>query len=76
MEELNFLTCECCGYYEFDGEKEFVGIFAPGTTFATTEGETCAMYGCPSCHTVKFITNKHYIQKRKDEYKKKMKEGK
>jgi hypothetical protein len=68
MEELN-LVCDCCGYDEAYGEKRFVGIFAPGAPLSTTDGEACLICGCPSCHTVKFITNKAYIQKRKDEYK-------
>ena len=64
------LICPCCGYNEEHEEKGFIGIFAPGTTLSTTDRETCAMYGCPKCHTVQFVTDSEYIQQKKDEYRK------
>ena len=68
-----FLNCDVCNFNEFEADEEFVGIFAPGTSFATTSGEMCAMFGCPKCNTVKFVVDREYIQRRKDEYKEKMK---
>ena len=65
-----YIKCNVCGY---DVEEEFIGIFANGTGFSTTNGETCCLFGCPVCNTVKFITDAEYIQKRKEAYKLKMK---
>ena len=68
------MICNQCGYSE-DGEydEKFIGIFANGISFSTTEGETCAIYGCPKCKAVQFTTDIYYIRKRKAEYKDRMK---
>jgi hypothetical protein len=71
------LTCDKCEYDE-DKDKdiygEFKGIFANGTGFSTTDGEMCGLYVCPVCNTINFTTDHEYIRKRKEEFKKKMRE--
>lgn len=70
--EGEFMKCEQCGYDEDKGTKEFVGIFANGVSFTTTDGELCGIYGCPNCNTVQFTTNIGYINYRKEIYKERM----
>lgn len=60
------MKCPTCG---FDKENEFLGIFANGTSFSTTNRDTCGLYGCPKCNTVVFTTDIEYINKRKEMYK-------
>lgn len=67
------MICNQCGYSESEHYAgEFVGIFANGISFSTTDNETCGIYGCPKCNAVQFTTDIHYIRKRKAEYKEKM----
>lgn len=64
------MRCSTCG---FDVADEFVGIFANGTSFSTTDNVICGLFGCPKCNTIKFVTDTEYINKRKEMYKKQMK---
>lgn len=67
------MKCNCCGYDEDKGKLKFVGIFSPQKTFLTTNDELCGLYGCPNCNSVQFTTDSTYIDKRKNEYKEKIK---
>ena len=62
------MFCKQCRFKENETEK-FVGIFAFGAGFSTTNDELCGLFGCPVCHTVQFTTDTEYIKKRKEEYK-------
>lgn len=65
------MICNQCGYDEDNHSAgKFIGIFANGISLSTTDGETCAIYGCPKCKTIQFTTDIYYIRKRKAEYKK------
>lgn len=75
-DESRYLECGCCGYREDEGEATFVGIFADGISFSSTDRQMCALYGCPECGTVRFVTNADYIRMRKEEYRKQAKAGK
>ena len=66
------MVCKQCGYDD-NFEDKFVGIFANGIGYGTTDGRLCALFGCPECHTVQYTTDVDYINKRKEMYKKKMK---
>lgn len=66
------MQCKNCGYDD-NFEEKFLGIFANGTGFSTTDGDMCGLFGCPKCHAVQFVTDIDYIKKRKEMYKKQMK---
>lgn len=50
------MICYTCGYSEdikdYNIDEEFIGIFANGTGFSTTDGRMCGLFGCPKCHSV------------------------
>lgn len=73
LDESSYLECGCCGYRENENEERFIGIFADGISFSGTDRQMCALYGCPECGTVRFVTNADYIRMRKEEYKKQAK---
>lgn len=62
------MICPNCSYNE-EGGTPFVGIFALGIKFLTTDKKDCCLFGCPKCGTVQFTTDDNYIQKKKMEYK-------
>lgn len=62
------MICPNCSYNK-EGDASFVGIFALGIKFLTTDKKDCCLFGCPKCGTVQFTTDNNYIQKRKMEYK-------
>lgn len=62
------MKCNSCGYNDFSKDK-FVGIFATGTTFLTSNGDVCGLFGCPKCHSVQYVADIDYINRRKDMYK-------
>lgn len=64
------MECNYCGYEDND---DFVGIFANGISFTTTNGVMCGLFGCPRCRSVQYVTDVEYINKRKEMYKNKMK---
>ena len=64
------MECNYCGY---EDEDEFVGIFANGISFTTSNGVMCGLFGCPKCHSIQYVTDVEYINKRKEMYKQKMK---
>lgn len=65
------LKCNVCGYDNDDG---FIGIFTHQNDFFTTDNDLCGLFGCPSCNTVMFVKDADYINKKKTEYKLKMKQ--
>ena len=73
------MICYTCGYSEdakdYNIDEEFIGIFANGTGFSTTDRRMCGLFGCPKCHSVQFTTDENYIKRRKERYKNKMKNG-
>ena len=64
---MEHLTC-ICGYVESE-KMPFTGFFSFGNSFSTSDSIGCCLFGCPKCGTVKYVTDKNYIRKRKDEYK-------
>ena len=62
------MDCKACNFKELE-EKKFIGIFTRGNSFMTTEGDECGLFACPECGTVKMVTDKNYIKKRKEQYK-------
>ena len=66
---MKFLKCPCCSEDE-SASKLFIGIFPNGNSLGSTERSCIALYGCPNCHTVQYVSDFDYIKMRKDLYKK------
>lgn len=45
------MKCEACG---FDLADKFVRIIPNHSGYVTNRGESCDLYGCPVCGTVRF----------------------
>lgn len=70
------MICRQCGFNEDkDCLREFIGIFAKGVSFSTTNDEDCGIFGCPKCGVIQFTTDVEYIRKRKERYKNKVKDN-
>ena len=67
------MQCPSCNYKE-NSLEDFIGIFITGKDFKTSLGTYCGLFCCPKCNTVIANFDLDYLQKKKDQYKNKIKD--
>lgn len=66
------MICSNCNYQETT-ELPFIGLFTPGTALKDSLGNQCSLFSCPKCHVVMYNDDIDYLNKKKLEYKERMK---